>query len=60
MADGKRIELNIVDFETEGGYDFLYITWEICRRNDLFSYNYKYDGSFTNVRIKRIITSYDS
>ena len=45
VSEGKRIRLNIEDFETERRYDFLYITWEICRRNDLFTYNYKYDGT---------------
>ena len=54
MSEGKRLRLNIEDFETEDGYDFLYITWEICRRNDLFSYSYKYDGSFSDVRTSTI------
>ena len=49
VSNGKRVQLYIHDFETESRYDFLYITWEVCRRNDLFSYNYKYDGSFSDV-----------
>lgn len=49
VSDGKRVQLYIHDFETESRYDFLYITWEVCKRNDLFSYNYKYDGSFSDV-----------
>ena len=40
MTDGKRLRITVTHLDLHWRYsDYVYLTWEICNLNSLFSYD---------------------
>ena len=52
VTDGKRVRLTFTDLDLHYRYyDYVYITWEICNKDSLFSYDVRL-SSYTDAPVR--------
>ena len=59
MTDGKRLRITVTHLDLHWRYsDYVYLTWEICNLNSLFSYDARLSSySDAPVRLLNLLNS---